>query len=203
MADPTPTGAPQPPTSDMYIVDSPYAVANWRPLLNWLLHIPHYVVIYVLNLVTGIIFVVYWVALLFTGRLHQGMYSFLVMVTRYEARALGFLFGFSEEYPPFDFDTGMQDNGAYPPVRLEVPTPPETTPRIAALNWLLAIPHYFVIAIYGMAAAVVLVVGWFAVLFTGAWPRGMRDFLVRLGNYYMRVWVYIAMVETRYPRFGL
>ncbi|HEY5664614.1 MAG TPA: hypothetical protein VIS05_11335 [Ilumatobacter sp.] len=40
-------------------------------------------------------------------------------------------------------------------------------------------------------------------LFTGAWPRGMRDFLVRFGNYVYRGWGYAAMVTGDYPRFGL
>lgn len=74
---------------------------------------------------------------------------------------------------------------------------------MAALNWILAFPHYIVMAVYGIAAMFVLVIGWFAVLFTGAWPHGMRDFLVKFGNYYMRIWVYVAMVETKYPKFGI
>ena len=48
-----------------------------------------------------------------------------------------------------------------------------------------------------------MIAGWFAVLFTGAWPRAMRDFLVRLGNYGLRVWAYVVMAVTDYPRFGL
>ena len=97
---------------------------------------------------------------------------------------------------------GGADNGAYPPVRVNLPAPAEATSRKVLLNWLLAIPHYIVIMIYGIGAMVVLIIGWFAVLFTGRWPQGMRDFLVRFGNYYLRVWVYVAMVETTYPRFG-
>jgi len=45
--------------------------------------------------------------------------------------------------------------------------------------------------------------GWFAVLFTGAWPDGMRRFLVRYSNYYYRVWSFVVMAEPDYPRFGL
>ena len=56
----------------------------------------------------------------------------------------------------------------------------------------------------GIGAAVMAVVAWFAVLFTGRWPERMRDFLVRFANYYYRVWVYVAMVTPApYPRFGL
>jgi hypothetical protein len=74
---------------------------------------------------------------------------------------------------------------------------------VAALNFFLAIPHYIVLAVLAIAAFVVAVIAWFAVLLTGAWPQAMRDFLVKVGNYYLRVWVYVAMVETKYPRFGI
>jgi len=115
----------------------------------------------------------------------------------------GFLVGYSETYPPFDFDMGNADNGAYPPVRLALPEVPTTVPRSAALNVFKAIPHYFVLIVYFLGAAVVALIAWFAVLFTGAWPQGMRDFLVRVSNYYYRVWTYVTMIENDYPKFGL
>ena len=67
----------------------------------------------------------------------------------------------------------------------------------------LAIPHYIVLVVFGIGAFVLAIIGWFAVLFTGAWPQGMRDWLVRLTNYYYRVWSYVVMVDTTYPKFGL
>ena len=97
----------------------------------------------------------------------------------YEMRAGGFLLGCTEIYAPFDFDTRAGDNGAYLPIRVNLPEPPESTPRVAALNFILAIPHYIVLLVFGIAAFVVAIIGWFAVLFTGAWPQAMRDFLVK------------------------
>ena len=185
------------------VVDSPYAIARWRPLVNWVLYIPHAIVLYGLQILARMVFFVYWLMLLFTGKLHPGLYGVLVMYERYNARAGGFLLGYSETYPPFDFTTAGTDNDAYPPVRLTLPVVPASVPRSAVLNVLKAIPHYFVLMIYFIGAAAVAVVGWFAVLFTGAWPKGMRDFLVRVNNYYLRVWTYVAMVENDYPPFGL
>jgi hypothetical protein len=192
-----------PTAGEYYVVDSPYEIARWRPLVHWLLVIPHAAIAYALRSVAGVVAVVYWLVLLFTGKLNRGLYGMMTLYARYDARTTGFLVGFSERYPPFDFRTGGADNGAYPPIRLDLPEPPETASRKLALNVLLAIPHYVVLIVYGIAAAVVAIVGWFAVLFTGAWPRGMRDFLVRVTNYYYRVWLYVAMVTTDYPKFGL
>jgi len=189
----------------MYVVDSPYEIANWRPLVQWILFIPHGVILQALRAVEGVVFFIYWLMFLFTGTLNAGLYGFLGMYERYSSRATGFLFGFSETYPGFDFTQGPADNGSYPPIRLDLPELPVTAPpRIAAANIVLAIPHYVVLAIFGIGAAVVAVIGWFAVLFTGRWPEGMRDFLVRFANYYYRVWAYVSMVHTaEYPRFGL
>ncbi len=185
------------------VVDSPYELARWRPLVNWVLVIPHAIVLYGLQILSQVVFVVYWFMLLFTGKLHPSLYGVMVMYERYNMRANGFLFGYSETYPPFDFDTSTGGNDAYPPVRLALPEVPEPVSRKAALNVLLAIPHYFVLMVYFLGAAVVALIGWFAVLFTGAWPRGMRDFLVRVSNYYYRIWSYVVMVRNDYPRFGL
>ncbi len=185
------------------VVDSPYEVARWRPLVHWLLYIPHAIILNALQVLSRVVFLVYWLMLIFTGKLHPGLYGVMAMYERYNARAGGFLIGYSQTYPPFDFSTNTTDNNAYPPVRLALPSVPEVVPRSAALNVIKAIPHYIVLMIYFIGAAVVAVIGWLAVLFTGAWPHGMRDFLVRVGNYYYRLWTYITMVDNEYPKFGL
>lgn len=193
---------PAPPTH--LVVDSPYEVARWRPLVNWVLFIPHAIILYALQILARLVFVVYWFALLFTGKLVPGLYGMMAMYERYNSRSSGFLVGFSETYAPFDFDTGSSDNGAYPPVRLTLPEVPDSVERSAALNVFAAIPHYIVFFVYAVGAAAVAIVGWFAVLFTGEWPAGMRAFLVRVGNYYYRVWTYVTMVSTDgYPKFSL
>ncbi len=184
-------------------VDSPCEMERWRPLVNWVLYIPHAVVLYALQILARVVFLVYWVMFLFTGKLHPGMYNVMVMYERYNARASGFLFGFSELYPPFDFAAEAADNNAYPPIRLSLPVPPESVPRSAALNIIKAIPLYIVMYIYFIGAAAVAVIGWFAVLFTGAWPPNMRSFLVRVSNYWFRIWTYVTMVDNEYPPFSL
>ena len=185
------------------VVDSPYRLERWRPLVNWVLYIPHAVILYGLQILSRVVFVVYWLMLIFTGNLHAGMFNIMAMYERYNSRATGFLLGYSATYPPFDFNASTSDNGAYPPIRLTLPTVPEVVTRSAALNVFKAIPHYIVLMAYFFAAAVVAVIGWFAVLFTGEWPKGMRDFLVRVSNYYYRVWTYVTMVDNSYPPFGL
>jgi hypothetical protein len=185
------------------VVESPYELARWRPLVNWVLYIPHAVILYALQILARAVFLIYWLMLIFTGKLHPGMYRVMVMYERYNARAGGFLVGFSELYPPFDFTIDTADDNAYPPIRLVLPEVPESVPRSAALNVLKAIPLYLVLMVYFVGAAAVALVGWFAVLFTGAWPQGMRAFLIRVSNFQFRLWTYVTMVENDYPPFGL
>lgn len=184
-------------------VDSPHEVARWRPLVHWLMAIPHFIVLHAFRALAGVVFVIYWLGLLFTGRLNSGLYNLMTMYERYNARVGGFFLGYSERYAPFDFAGGPDDNGAYPPVALRLPPVPETASRKSLFNVVLAIPHYVMLLIYAVAAIVVAIGAWFAVLFTGTWPSGGRGFLVRVANYYHRVWTYVAMVEPSYPGFGL
>jgi hypothetical protein len=185
------------------VVDSPYEVKRWRPLVNWVLYIPHAIILEALQLLSGVVFVIYWLMMVFTGKLHSGLYGVQVMYERYNTRSGAFLLGYTDTYAPFDFSPDSADNDAYPPVRLTLPAVPDSVPRSAALNLFKAIPHYVVVMVYFLGAFCVAVAGWFAVLFTGAWPQGMRDFLVRVSNYYYRVWTYVTMVKNEYPKFGL
>lgn len=197
------TAALSAPRSDYYTVDSPTEVARWRPLVHWLLFIPHAVILHGLRGLACVVALMYWLVLVFTGRLDRNLYGMMVLYERYSARATGFLLGFSEQSPPFDFRAGGPDNDAYRPIRLDLPEPRETASRKLAFNVVLAVPHYIVLAVFAVAAIVVVVVAWFAVLFTGHWPEAWRIFLIRVNNYYYRVWLYATMVETKYPQFGL
>ena len=194
----------RPPRPGAYLtVDSPYEVERWRPLANFVLAFPHVLIAASLGRLAQLTFCVYWVAFVFTGKLDDGLYGLMTMSERYNTRASGFLVGWSGSYPPFDFTPGPGDNGAYPPIALDLPLLPDPPPRAAALNVVKAIPLYVVVFVYAIAAIAVAIAAWLVVLFTGAWPRPLRDFAVRVANTYYRVWSYVTMVDNDYPPFGL
>ncbi|RMH71857.1 MAG: DUF4389 domain-containing protein [Actinomyces sp.] len=203
---PPPSGSATPPTpapGPLFVVDTPYEVARWRPLLNWLLVVPHLVIGYGLGYAVNAVGLVYWVIVVVTGRPQAGLYHFLAMAERYSLRSGAYLFGLTSTYPPFELTSGPADDGHHPGIGLHLPAAPEQVPRWAALNVVFAIPHYVVWFVFSIGAAVVAVIGWFAVVILGRWPTGLRDYLVRVTDYGMRIWVYVFMVDTRYPRFGL
>jgi len=72
------------------------------------------------------------------------------------------------------------------------------------VKWFLAIPHYLVLAVLAIAAVVAVVIAWFAILFTGRYPKGLFEFVVGVGRWALRVQAYAFLLVTdRYPPFTL
>src|SRR6266508_6023967 len=154
-----------------FTLDAPERVANWRPLVHWILAIPHLAIVYVLGGVSELLAVISWFAILFTGRLPAGLANFQAMYLRYSLRTASY-FGFlREEYPPFSFATSPADPGDDPRVRVDLVPQLEGRNRLTtAFRLILAIPHLVVLALVSIALIVVALIGFFAVLFTGRWP---------------------------------
>ena len=72
------------------------------------------------------------------------------------------------------------------------------------VKWLLAIPHYIVLALLAVGAIFSILIAWFAVLFTGRYPRGLFDYVVGVARWGLRVQAYtLLLVTDRYPPFSL
>jgi hypothetical protein len=88
-------------------LDFPYPDAQrelnrWLPLVKWLLAIPHYVVLFFLDIAVLVVVIVAWIAILFTGRYPQGIYHFVEGVVRWHNRVVGYaLLLVTDLYPPF------------------------------------------------------------------------------------------------------
>jgi hypothetical protein len=75
---------------------------RWLPLVKWLLAIPHYVVLFFLNLAAILAVIVAWFAILFTGRYPRGLFTFVEGVIRWDNRVVGYALTLvTDEYPPF------------------------------------------------------------------------------------------------------
>ena len=92
-------------------------------------------------------------------------------------------------------------------VHLEIDYPNAETDLnrwLPLVKWLLAIPHYIVLFLLGIAAFFAVILAWFAILVTGQYPRALFDFIVGVGRWWLRVAAYVFLLVTdRYPPFSL
>jgi Domain of unknown function (DUF4389) len=192
-------GAPSYPAT--FTFDPPEKIANWRPLVQWLLAIPHIAILYVLQTVSQVVGVISWFAIVFTGKLPDGLANVQAMYLRYMLRTYTYIGFLREEYPPFTFATATSDPGDDPRVRVDVQ--PQLTDRnrlTAFFRIILVIPQAIVLVVLTFAAGVVTFI---AVLFTGSWPTGMRDFVINVDRWSLRVQAYFLLLTDEYPPFTL
>jgi Domain of unknown function (DUF4389) len=184
--------------------DAPEKVANWRPLVQWLLVIPHFVILYGLRILSQVVGIISWFVIVFTGELPESFANIQAMYLRYELRTYTYLIFMREEYPPFAFGMVATDAGEDSRVRVEF------QPRLADRNrltvgfrFILVIPQLLVLAVLEIVSAVMILIAFFAVLFTGRWPEGMRTFVLNVARWYLRVETYYLLLVDDYPPFAL
>jgi hypothetical protein len=89
------------------------------------------------------------------------------------------------------------------PVHVEIQHQERYSRFMPLVKWLLLLPHYIVLTVLGLVAFFAIVAAWFAVLFTGRYPRGLFDFLVGVQRWGMRVYAYLYLMVDPYPPFTL
>ncbi len=177
-------------------------MANWRPLVQWILALPHLLIAGALENVTGALAIVSWFVVLFTGRLPEGLAKFQIMIVRYTTRAelySGFMY---EEYPPFDFTLSAHDPGGSP---VEVNIIPDLGDRNRLtvglrLFWLIPAALYFLLI--WIVAAFCWFFAFFAILFTGRWPEGLRNWVMKFNRVAVRIEAYLLLLTDEYPPFS-
>jgi hypothetical protein len=195
------TGDPYPAT---FSFDPPERVANWRPLVNWFLAIPHLLVASALRYVAQVLAVVCWFIIVFTGRLPTELANFQVMYLRYYVRTAVFAGFLREKYPPFAVAMTPSDPGGDPRVHVDVIPQLEQRNRVTVgFRLILAIPQLIIVALLAIAEWVVLLIALFAVLFTGRWPAGLRHFTLGVLRWWLRVESYLLLLTDGYPPFTL
>jgi hypothetical protein len=184
--------------------DAPERIDNWRPLVQWLLAIPHFLILYVLGFVSEVVAIISWFVILITGMLPEGLATLQCLYLRYSNRTISYAAFLREEYPPFVFETVEGDPGTYPPVRTSFDLELENRNRLTvAFRIILVIPHLIVLAVLALAASVAVVIALFAVLFTGQWPDSLRTFVVGVISWATRVNAYFLLLTDEYPPLSL
>jgi hypothetical protein len=117
---------------------------------------------------------------------------------RFGNRVVAYLALMNDRYPATDDHQTVHLDYSYPDV------PRDLNRWLPLVKWFLAIPHYVVLFFLDIAAVVVVIIVWFAVLFTGRYPRGMFDFVEGVIRWHNRVLAYaVVLVTDQYPPFRL
>jgi hypothetical protein len=146
----------------------------------------------------GVLFLAPLLLILFRQKYPRWWFDWNLELQRFSNRVGAYLALMDDRYPSTDEQRSVHLDFAYPDV------PRDLNRWLPLVKWLLAIPHWIVLFFLWIAAVVVVIVAWFAILFTGRYPRGMFDFVegvLRWGN---RVTAYaILLVTDQYPPFRL
>ncbi len=136
--------------------------------------------------------------ILFRRRYPRWWFDFALELTRFSTRVGAYFALLTDEYPSTVEPQRIHIDLDYPDVQRDL------NRGLPLVKWLLAIPHFIVLFALTLAALVVVVLAWFSILFTGRYPRGLFDFVVGVGRWWLRVDAYAFLLITdRYPPFSL
>ena len=136
--------------------------------------------------------------LLFRLKYPRWWFDWNLELSRFSARFYAYMLLMRDEYPSTDEEQAVRLDLDYPDAGQDL------NRFLPLIKWLLAIPHYIVLAVLWVVGMVLLVVAWFAILFTGRYPRGIFNYMVGLNRWGLRVGAYMWLLTTdRYPPFSL
>ena len=192
----TAVAAPAPGTPTQFDVEYPEELSRLLIFVKWLLVIPHLFILYALGAVHAVITLIAFFAILFTTRYPEGLFKIAVGVMRWQANLYAYILLLRDDYPPFSWESGEY------PLTLEIEYPDTLNRWLPLIKWLLIIPNLIVFLIVALIAYFLIIVGWFAILFTGKFPRGMFDFVVGTMRWSLRVNAYTYLMRDEYPPFS-
>jgi hypothetical protein len=146
----------------------------------------------------GILFLPALLMILFRRKYPRWWFDWNLQLLRFTNRVGVYLALMDDRYPSTDEDQSVRLELVYPDVERDL------NRWLPLVKWLLAIPHFIVLLFLWIAAIVVAIVAWFAILFTRRYPRDMFDFVAGVIRWQNRVAAYaFVLVTDRYPPFRL
>jgi hypothetical protein len=136
--------------------------------------------------------------ILFRAKYPRWWFDWNLELARFHARINAYLSLLRDEYPSTDEQQAVHLEIDYPNVENDL------SQGMPLVKWFLAIPHYVILAVLAIVGFLGVIVAWFAILFTGRYPKGIFDFIVGIHRWALRVAGYaFLMVTDKYPPFSL
>jgi len=136
--------------------------------------------------------------ILFRQKYPRWWFDWNLALIRFSARVWAYLALLRDEYPSTDEQQAVHLDLEYPNVERDL------NRWMPLVKWLLAIPHYIVLTVLGVAAVICAFLAWVAILVTGRYPRAYFDFIVGVMRWALRVGAYAFLLTTDlYPPFSL
>jgi Domain of unknown function (DUF4389) len=146
----------------------------------------------------GLLFFAPFLMLLFRQKYPRWWFDWNLELLRFTNRVSVYLALMDDRYPSTDEQQAVRLDYPYPDAQREL------NRWLPLVKWLLALPHYIVLGFLYIAAFVVVIVAWFAILFTGRYPRGLFTFVEGVIRWHNRVVGYaVTLVTDQYPPFRL
>ena len=172
-----------------------------RHFFGWLyIGLPHGICLFFLGIAWGFCSFIAWFAILFTGRHPEGLFNFVNLTKQWHVRVMASLFHLADGYPSFGLGN-KGDKVNYLINRQATFSRLHCVLRLFSVLYVM-IPHGIYGVFRGIASWFILIISFFAILFTGNFPKGLHDFQVGTLRWQLRVLAYTSMMSDKYPRFS-
>lgn len=176
----------------------PEGLSRWKTAFRLILILPAWAFAWLVSQLISYALMIGWTTVFWRRKYPLWLFHGLSGALEHSARVWSYGALLTDNFPGFS----REDS----PVLLEYDDPPSgllSRWRVLFWKWMLLIPHFIVLSFLAMAVFVVTVLAWFAILFTGNYPRGMFQFSVGVQRWYFRTVGYLASFNDRYPPYAL
>lgn len=199
-------------------IDYPAKLNRWTTLFRLILALPIVAILTILTatgggeytneasqqmsqssggIVAGL-FVVTALMILFRQRYPRWWFDFNLELNRFSTRVGAYALLLTDIYPSTVEKQSVHLDIEYPNVKTDLKR------WMPLVKWFLAIPHYVVLFILSIGAVFATILAWFAILFTGRYPKDLFDFVIGVNRWGLRVMAYAFLLTTdQYPPFSL
>jgi Domain of unknown function (DUF4389) len=181
-------------------LDAPLEMTNFQPLINYLLAIPHILLVGLYGIVAFVYAIVAWFSIVLNGSPPENARDNIAAFQRYYYRVVIFQYFLTHKYPEFKTVPGEADPGGFP-ARIDITFATSYDKMQVLLRILYIIPLY----LYGIYVAIMLwiglLIGFFSVLTGGRWNPQWRRTVFNALTWIMRVNCWYFLLVDEYPGF--